>query len=78
MGKDRDSGRDSGEGSDPIEEKNQRLSAVGEGWEKKIKRKRSIGTVFARPVEGDGELKGAMQKVKNDPSPQFSDVHTVR
>lgn len=76
--KDRDLGREGGEGSDPLEEKIQRLAAGGEGWEKKMKRKRSIGTVFARPVEGDGEVKGATQKVKNDPGLQFSDAQTLR
>ncbi|KAK4761229.1 hypothetical protein SAY87_006122 [Trapa incisa] len=77
-GKDRDSSRDVGEGSDPIEEKVQRLPAGGEGWEKKIKRKRSIGTVVSRPVEGDGEVRGATQKVKIDPSLQLSDTQTSR
>lgn len=77
-GKDRDLGRDGGEGSDPLEEKIRRLPAGGEGWEKKMKRKRSIGTVFTRPVEGDREVKKATQKVKNDPSLQYSDTQTLR
>ncbi|OWM64048.1 hypothetical protein CDL15_Pgr011503 [Punica granatum] len=78
MGKDRDVGRDGGEGSDPLEEKIRRLPAGGESWDKKMKRKRSIGTVFSRPVEGDGEVKRATQKVKNDTSLQFSDAQTLR
>lgn len=78
MGKDRDLDRDGSEGSDPPEEKIQRLPAGGDGWEKKMKRKRSIGTVFARSVEGDGEVKRATQKVKNNSCQQFSDAQTLR
>ncbi|KAK4764918.1 hypothetical protein SAY86_026008 [Trapa natans] len=78
MGNDRDLSRNGGEGSASVEEKVQRLPAGGEGWEKKIKRKRSIGTVVVRPMEGDGEVRGATKKVKIDPSLQLSDTQTSR
>lgn len=77
-GKDRDLCRVGGEVSDPLEEKIWRLPAGGEGWEKKMKRRRSIGTVFARPVEGDREVKKATHKLKNVPSPQYSDTQALR
>ena len=35
------------------EERIRRLSAVGEGWDKKMKRKRSIGAVANRSTDGD-------------------------
>ncbi|XP_031282756.1 uncharacterized protein LOC116141386 [Pistacia vera] len=66
MIKDRDMLKDGGENSDVVEEKIRRLPA-GEGWEKKMKRKRSVGTVFTRPMDGDGDLKRVMHhKVNNE------------
>ena len=35
------------------EERIRRLSAVGEGWDKKMKRKRSVGAVANRSTDGD-------------------------
>ncbi|KAK4750274.1 hypothetical protein SAY87_027723 [Trapa incisa] len=80
MGKDCDLGGDGNEGSasDAVEEKIRRLPAGGEGWEKKMKRKRSMGNVFARPVEEDREMKKATQKLKNGPNPLFSDTQVLR
>ncbi|KAK4776558.1 hypothetical protein SAY86_005246 [Trapa natans] len=77
-GKERDLDRDGSEGSDPLEEKIRRLPAGGEGWEKKMKRKRSMGTVFARPVDSDREVKKATQKIKIDPNLQYSDTQVLR
>ncbi|XP_044461727.1 uncharacterized protein LOC123193031 isoform X2 [Mangifera indica] len=65
--KDRDVLKDGGETSDVVEEKIRRLPA-GEGWEKKMKRKRSVGNVFTRPVSGDGELRRVMHHKLNSES----------
>nr|XP_048317969.1 G-type lectin S-receptor-like serine/threonine-protein kinase LECRK3 [Ziziphus jujuba var. spinosa] len=51
VGKDKDMLRDSGEGSDLVEEKIRRLPTGGESWDKKMKRKRSVGTVLSRPMD---------------------------
>ncbi|KAF8021814.1 hypothetical protein BT93_G2068 [Corymbia citriodora subsp. variegata] len=67
------------EGSDSVEDKNHRLTAGGEGWDKKMKRKRSIGSGFSRPMLMDGETKRPMfQKVKTEPSLQSSDAQGSR
>ncbi|KAH0745509.1 hypothetical protein KY285_007166 [Solanum tuberosum] len=55
--KDRDMLKDSNADSDMSEEKIRRLPAGGEGWDKKMKRKRSVGAVISRPSENDGEPK---------------------
>ncbi|KAK3228498.1 hypothetical protein Dsin_000379 [Dipteronia sinensis] len=68
MVKDRDMLKDGGEVSDLVEEKIRRLPAGGEGWDKKMKRKRSVGTVFTRPVDSDGELKRVMHHKLNNES----------
>ncbi|GLT57049.1 hypothetical protein SLA2020_300510 [Shorea laevis] len=68
MGRDKDMLKDGGEGSDMVEEKIRRLPAGAEGWEKKMKRKRSVGTVFSRPMDGDGELKWVMHPKLNSES----------
>lgn len=68
MGRDRDMFKDGGEGSEMVEEKIRRLPAGAEGWEKKMKRKRSVGTVFSRPMDGDGELKRVMHPKLNSES----------
>lgn len=66
--KDRDMLKDGGETSDLVEEKIRRLPAGGEGWDKKMKRKRSVGTVFTRSVDSDGELKRVMHHKLNNES----------
>lgn len=78
-GRDRDMAKDSSEGSDRVEEKIRRLPGGGEGWDKKMKRKRSVGTVFTRPMDSDGELKRATHpKMNSEPGLQSSDVQGFR
>ncbi|XP_044479034.1 uncharacterized protein LOC123206008, partial [Mangifera indica] len=78
MIKDRNMLKDGGETSDVVEEKIRRLPA-GEGWEKKMKRKRSVGTVLTRPAEGDGELKRVMHhKLSNESCPLSCDAQGFR
>ncbi|GMN69619.1 hypothetical protein TIFTF001_038663 [Ficus carica] len=77
LGKDRDMLRDCGEGSDIVDEKIRRLPAGGETWDRKIKRKRSVGPL-GRPSE-DGEPKRAMHhKLNNDPGSSSCDAQTFR
>lgn len=77
LGKDRDVLRDCGEGSDIGDEKIRRLPAGGETWDRKIKRKRSVGPL-GRPSE-DGEPKRAMHhKLNNDPASSSCDAQTFR
>ncbi|XP_059628443.1 uncharacterized protein LOC132271164 isoform X2 [Cornus florida] len=79
MAKDRDILKDSGTGSDLVEKKIRRLPAGGEGWDQKLKRKSSVGTVFTRNIDSDGEFKRAMHhKLSNDPELQSCDVHSFR
>ncbi|XP_068329024.1 uncharacterized protein [Pyrus communis] len=77
VGKDRDMLR--GEGSDLVEEKIRRLPAGGEAWDKKMKRKRSVGTVYSRPLDGDAELKRTLHhKLNDEPCPQACDAQSFR
>ncbi|KAJ9540144.1 hypothetical protein OSB04_026650 [Centaurea solstitialis] len=79
MAKDRDSLKDNGGESDMLEEKIQRLPAGGEGWDKKMKRKRSVGTVFTRPTDSNGEQKRVVQnKVVSENGLQSNDIHPYR
>ncbi|XP_028081625.1 uncharacterized protein LOC114283022 isoform X3 [Camellia sinensis] len=79
MAKDRDMLKDISPGSDLVEEKIRRLPAGAEGWDKKMKRKRSVGTAFTRPVDSDGELKRPMHhKVSNESGLQSCDAHNFR
>ncbi|KAK9170414.1 hypothetical protein Syun_002554 [Stephania yunnanensis] len=65
----------SGGGSVQVEEKIRGLPAAGEGWDKKMKRKRSVGTMVARAMDGDRELKRAMHpKLGSDPRPRSSEA----
>ena len=78
MAKDRDLLKDS-PGSDLAEEKIRKLPTGGEGWDKKMKRKRTGGTVFLRPPDGDGELKRPMHhKGSNESGSQSCDAHGLR
>lgn len=78
-GKDRDTLRDGSEGSDFVEEKIRRLPAGGETWDRKMKRKRSMGNSFARSVDGEGEMKRVMHlKITNDSGVQSSDAQGLR
>ncbi|KAL8050498.1 hypothetical protein ABFS82_06G085900 [Erythranthe guttata] len=58
--KERDMLKDINADSDMVEEEIRRLPAGGEGWDKKMKRKRSVGPVFPRSVDNDGDLKRNM------------------
>ncbi|CAI9296229.1 unnamed protein product [Lactuca saligna] len=60
MAKDVNFLKDSDRESDQFE-KIRRLAAVEEGWDKKIKRKRSIGTILSRPIDTDEVPKRATQ-----------------
>ncbi|KAL2539849.1 hypothetical protein Adt_00827 [Abeliophyllum distichum] len=74
--------------ADIIEERIRKLPAGGEGWDKKMRRKRSVGAVFSRPIDSDGELKRTMHhKLISEPgggnkldsisSPAGSSVHAT-
>lgn len=79
MAKDRDTVKDTAGESDISEDKIQRLPVGGEGWDKKMKRKRSVGTVSTRPVDNNGEPKRTVQnKVVNEPVLQSNDTHPYR
>lgn len=78
MGKDREVVKDGGE-NDMTEEKVRRLPAGGEGWEKKMKRKRSVGTVYTRPTDSEGEAKRTIyHKFSNDSGLQSHDLLGIR
>ncbi|KAI4347878.1 hypothetical protein L6164_008655 [Bauhinia variegata] len=78
IGKDRDTLRDGGECCDFVEEK-MRLPAGAETWDRKMKRKRSMGSVFARSVDGEGEMKRVMHlKLNNESGLQSSEVQGLR
>ena len=76
-GKDRDIHRD-GEVSNLTEEKIRRLPTVGEGWDKKMKKKRSVGTVFTRTIDNDGEVKRMMHHKFNNEQSQSYDAQGFR
>lgn len=81
MTKERDLPKDSNADSEIAEEKIRRLPAGGEGWDKiKMKRKRSVGGVFPRSVDNDGELKRPMHhKLTGESSLQSGDsAHSFR
>lgn len=79
LGKDKDGAKEGS--SDLGDEKIRRLPAGGEGWDKKMKRKRSVpmSNVISRPVDGDGELKRNMHgRISNDSGIHSSDAHSFR
>ncbi|KAF5770550.1 hypothetical protein HanXRQr2_Chr14g0660661 [Helianthus annuus] len=79
MAKDRDSVKDNVEESDILEEKVQRLPVGGEGWDKKMKRKRSVGAGCSRPIDNNGDPKRAIQnKADSEPVSQPNDTHPYR
>lgn len=80
MTKERDALKDSSADSDIAEERVRRLPAGGEGWDKKMKRKRSVGSVFSRSVDNDMEVKRTMHhKLNSESSLQSSDsTHSFR
>ncbi|KAI3793541.1 hypothetical protein L1987_36160 [Smallanthus sonchifolius] len=78
MAKDRDLPKDNVGESNILEEKIQRLPVGGEGWDKKIKRKRSVGTVCTRPIDNNGEPKRTVQnKVVSEPVLQSNDTYRL-
>ena len=79
MGKDRDNINDGSRGCDIVEEKIRRLPAGGETWDRKMKRKRSVGTVVARSIDGEGEQKKVMHlRLANESGSQGSDAQGLR
>ncbi|KAK7280551.1 hypothetical protein RJT34_25615 [Clitoria ternatea] len=79
IGKDRDNIKDGSKGCDIAEEKIRRLPVGGETWDRKMKRKRSMGTVFARSIDGEGELKKVMHlRLANESGQQSSDAQGLR
>ncbi|CAA6668505.1 unnamed protein product [Spirodela intermedia] len=48
----------------PVEDKI-RVLPGGEGWDKKMKRKRSVGPLVARPIDGDRDFKSSSQQRLN-------------
>ncbi|CAN4114413.1 unnamed protein product [Withania somnifera] len=77
--KDRDMLKDSNTDSDMPEEKIRRLPAGGEGWDKKMKRKRSVGAVISRPLDNDGEPKRMLHhRLASEPGLSPSDSHGFR
>ncbi|KAJ0657553.1 hypothetical protein HanLR1_Chr14g0548101 [Helianthus annuus] len=79
MAKDRDSVKDNVEESDILEEKVQRLPVGGEGWDKKMKRKRSVGSGCSRPIDNNGDPKRTIQnKADSEPVSQPNDTHPYR
>ncbi|XP_060184209.1 uncharacterized protein LOC132613929 isoform X1 [Lycium barbarum] len=77
--KDRDMLKDSNADSDMAEEKIRRLPAGGEGWDKKMKRKRSVGAVISRPLDNDGEPKRSLHhRLASEPGLSPSDSHGFR
>uniref|UniRef100_A0A0D3G2C6 Uncharacterized protein n=1 Tax=Oryza barthii TaxID=65489 RepID=A0A0D3G2C6_9ORYZ len=68
--KEKSCGRTSGLSEDKL----QGLSTGGEGWEKKLKRKRSIGTVLNRGNDADRDVKsGGQHRPANEANPRPSD-----
>ncbi|XP_031486726.1 uncharacterized protein LOC116255106 isoform X1 [Nymphaea colorata] len=61
------------------EEKARGLAPGGDGWEKKMKRKRSIGLAVSRPLDGDQDHKRSMQqRLSNENRSRLNDVHGFR
>ncbi|KAI3877633.1 hypothetical protein MKW92_017691 [Papaver armeniacum] len=66
----------SGGGSVQDEQKIRVIPAGGDGWDKRMKRKRSIGALGNRSVDGDYEPKRTMhQKPTSDPRSRSLDPH---
>lgn len=79
MAKDRDKVKQSNAATDTAEEKIRRLPAGGEGWDKKMKRKRSVGSVTSRPIDNDGEPKrNVHHKFNSEPGLSSCDPHGLR
>ncbi|CAA3030625.1 Hypothetical predicted protein [Olea europaea subsp. europaea] len=69
MAKERGLVKDSSADADIVEERIRKLPAGREGWDKKMRSKRSVGAVFSRPINSDVELKRTMHhKLINEPA----------
>lgn len=78
LAKDRDILKETSADSDAVE-KIHRLPASGEGWDKKMKRKRSVGTVLTKSIDSDGDLKRVMHhKLSSEQGLQSCDAHNFR
>ncbi|XP_076894510.1 uncharacterized protein LOC143546816 [Bidens hawaiensis] len=79
MTKDRDLLKENDGELDNLEEKIPKFPAGGEGWDKKMKRKRSVGTVSTRSMDSNGEPKRTAQdKAASEPVLQSNDTHSYR
>lgn len=78
MAKDRDVLKDN-TASDLVEEKIRKLPTGGEGWDTKMKRKRSVGPAFMRPLDTEGQSKRSMyHKGSNESGLQSCDGRSFR
>ena len=56
------------------EDKLRGLSTGGEGWDKKMKRKRSVGTMISRAIDADRDVKSVGQhRPANEVRPRSGD-----
>uniref|UniRef100_A0A1D1Z2K0 Chlorophyllase-1, chloroplastic n=1 Tax=Anthurium amnicola TaxID=1678845 RepID=A0A1D1Z2K0_9ARAE len=63
----------------PVEDKIRTLTAGSEGWEKKMKRKRSVSVgAVTRTIDGDREFKVAAQRLNNESRPRPSNGLSFR
>ncbi|XP_058748688.1 uncharacterized protein LOC131621678 isoform X1 [Vicia villosa] len=79
IGKDKDNIKDVGKVCDGVQEKIQWLPVSGETWDRKMKRKYSMGTASARSTDGEGEPKRVMYlKQANESGLQSCDAIGLR
>lgn len=78
MTKDRDLLKENDVESDNLEEKIPKFPAGGEGWDKKMKRKRSVGTVSTRSMDSNGEKRTAQKRAASEPVLQSNGTHSNR
>ncbi|KAG5533036.1 hypothetical protein RHGRI_027316 [Rhododendron griersonianum] len=65
--------------SDLVEEKIRKLPTAGEGWDKKMKRKRSVGPAVMRPADTEGQSKRSVyHKGSNESGLQTCDARSFR
>ncbi|XP_047329736.1 uncharacterized protein LOC124933055 [Impatiens glandulifera] len=77
MAKGRDLLKDSTSQPDMAEEKIRRLPAGGESWDKNMKRKRSVSTVFTRSLDDRDQKRPMHQKAGNEGG-SLGDFHASR
>ncbi|CAL0316459.1 unnamed protein product [Lupinus luteus] len=78
VGKDKGNIKDGGKGCDNVKQKIRKSPAGGETWDRKMIRKRSMGTVCARLIDGEGELIRVMHPKLANGSLQSSDAQDSR